>query len=208
LSAHLNRLPLAALDPETNITLLCLGGCATTAFTSTWKAPDAQSINSGGKTIVAVFVSDNDSYRRTAEDALARDVNARGARGLPAYTLLSSERDGSSDDDRARLKKAGANEVVVMQVVGADKRPYTQVFGATSSTSYTPGSSNAQAVSEQRHYDTLVSVETTVYSLDHNELIWSATSRTTNPENLANLVNEVVDATVKEMVKQGVLARR
>jgi hypothetical protein len=189
-------------------TLLCLGGCATTTFTSTWKAPGGNTINPAGKTIAGVFVSDNDSYRRTAEDALAKDLNARGARGVPAYTLLSSERDGSTEEDRARLRKAGVNEIVVMQVVGADKRPYTQVFGATSSTSYTPGSSNAQAVSAQQHYDTLVSVETTVFSLDRNELIWSATSRTTNPEDLPNLVNEVADATVKEMVKQGLLARR
>ena len=95
-----------------------------------------------------------------------------------------------------------------MQVVGADKRPYTQVFGATSSTSDTPGSTSSQAVSNQQHYDTLVSVETTVYSLDRDELIWSGTSRTTNPENLADLVKEVADATVKEMVKQGLLARQ
>jgi hypothetical protein len=190
------------------VTLLGLSGCTATIFTSTWKAPDTQTINPAGKTIAAVFVSDNDSNRRAAEEALAKDLNARGAHGVPAYTLLSSERDGSTEDDRARLKKAGANEVVKMQVVGADKRPYTQVFGATSSTSYTPGSASSQAVSSQQHYDTLVSVETTVYSLDRNELVWSGTSRTTNPEDLANLVNEVADATVKEMVKQGLLARR
>jgi hypothetical protein len=184
-----------------------LCGCAATTFTSTWKAPDARAIYPAGKTIAAVFVSDNDSNRRAAEDALAKDLNARGARGVPAYTLLSSERDGSADEDHARLKTAGANEIIKMQVVGADKRPYTQVFGATSSTSYTPGSSNSQAVSSQKHYDILVSVETTVYSLDRDELIWSGTSRTTNPDDLANLVNEVADATVKEMVKQGLLVR-
>jgi hypothetical protein len=189
-------------------TLLSLSGCVATTFTSTWKSPNAKAFNPAGKTIAAVFVSDNDAYRRTAEDALAKDLNARGTHGVPAYTLLSSERDGTAEDDRARLKKAGANEIVVLQVVGADKRPYTQVFGATSSTSHTPGSANTQAVSEQQHYDTLVSVETTVYSLDRNELIWSGTSRTTNPEDLANLVNEVADATVKEMVKQGLLARQ
>jgi hypothetical protein len=189
-------------------TLLYLSGCVATTFTSTWKAPDAKAFAPAGKTIVAVFVSDNDSNRLAAEDALAKDLSARGAHGVPAYTLLPNEPLGNAEDDRARLKKAGANEIVVMQVVGADKRPYTQVFGATSSTSYTPGSANLQAVSSQQHYDTLVSVETTVYALDHNELIWSGTSRTTNPEDLANLVNEVADATVKEMLRQGLLARQ
>jgi hypothetical protein len=190
------------------VTLLGIGGCVATTFTSTWKAPDAQTINPTGKTIAAVFLSDDERNRRAAEDALARDLSARGAHGVPAYTLLPTEISGDTEDDRERLKKAGANDIVVMQVIGADKRPYTQVFGATSSTSYTPGSSNAQAVSEQHHYDTLVSVETTVYSLDRNELIWSSRSRTTNPENLGGLVKEVADATAKEMIKQGLLARR
>jgi hypothetical protein len=189
-------------------TLLCLDGCATTTFTSTWKAPDAQPVNPAGKTIAAVFVSDNERNRHAAEDALAKDLNTRGAHGVPAYTLLPNEPAGNTEHDRARLKKAGANEIIVMQVVGADKRPYTQVFGATSSTSYTPGSANSQAVSGQQHYDTLVSVETIVFSVDRNELLWSSTSRTTNPEDLGSLVTEVANATVKEMIKQGLLARQ
>ena len=188
--------------------LLCFGGCATTTFTSTWKAPDAQGINPAGKTIAAMFISDNERNRDAAEVALAKDLTARGAHGVAAYTLLPNEVGGDTQDDRLRLKKSGVDEVVVMEVIGANKRPYTQVFGATSSTSYTPGSSSAQAVSEQQHYDTLVSVETTVYSLDRNQLIWSSRSRTTNPENLGSLVDEVADATAKEMVRQGLLARR
>ena len=65
-----------------------------------------------------------------------------------------------------------------------------------------------RAVSEQQHYDTLVAVETTVYSLDRNELLWSSTSRTRNPQDLNTLVNEVADATAKEMLRQGLLAHR
>jgi hypothetical protein len=54
--------------------------------------------------------------------------------------------------------------------------------------------------------DTLVSVETLVYSLANDKLLWASTSRTTNPQDLDRLVNEVADVTAKEMVKQGVLA--
>jgi hypothetical protein len=51
-------------------------------------------------------------------------------------------------------------------------------------------------------------VETLVYSLDRNEPLWSSTSRTTNPQGIVQLVNEVADATTKEMHKQGLLARQ
>jgi hypothetical protein len=191
-------------------TLLCLGGCATTTFTSTWRAPDGQTINPAGKTIAAVFVSSDKHNRHAAEDALAKDLNARGAHGVPGYTLLPSENSEDAENVFARLKKAGANEVVIMRVVGADKRPaYNLIPGSASNDSDTPGTGNMPTtVSEKQQFDTLVSVETSVYSLDLNQLVWASTSRTTNPKDLARLVNEVADATAKEMVKQGLLARQ
>jgi hypothetical protein len=178
-------------------TLLCLGGCATTTFTSTWKAPDGQTIYPAGKTIAVVYVSGDERNRHAAEDALAKDLNARGAHGVPGYTLLPNEIRGDVEDMLARLKEAGANEVVLMRVVGADKRPFTEVRVGF-----------ATGVTELRHVDTLVSVETLVCSLNRDEVLWSSTSRTTNPEDIVNLVNEVAYATAKEMVKQGPLARQ
>jgi hypothetical protein len=44
--------------------------------------------------------------------------------------------------------------------------------------------------------------------LDRDEVLWSSMSRTTNPKDIENLVNEVAYATAKEMVKQGLLARQ
>jgi hypothetical protein len=197
-------------------TLLCLGGCATTTFTSTWKAADGQTINPAGKTIATVFVSGDERNRHAAEDALAKDLNARGAHGVPGYTLLPNEIRGDAEDILARLKEAGANEVVLMRVVSADKQPsFTEVRWTASMVGWTAsngdearGASNATGVTELRHFDTLVSVETLVCSLDRDEPLWSSTSRTTNPKDIENLVNEVADATAKEMVKQGLLARQ
>jgi hypothetical protein len=63
-------------------TLLSLGACSTTTFTSTWKAADGQTINPAGKTIAAVFVSGDERNRHAAEDALAKDLNAQGAHGV------------------------------------------------------------------------------------------------------------------------------
>jgi hypothetical protein len=197
-------------------TLLCLGGCATTTFTSTWKAPGGQTIDPAGKTIAAVFISGDERNWHAAEDALAKDLNARGAHGVPGYKLLPNEMREDAEDTLARLKEAGANEVVLMRVVGADRRPsFTEVRWTTSSGAWTAsdgdetrGASNSIRVTELRHFDTLVSVETLVCSLDRDEPLWSSTSRTTNPKGIESLVNEVAYATAQEMVKQGLLARQ
>jgi hypothetical protein len=179
-------------------TLLFLGACATTTFTSTWKAADGQTVNPAGQTIVAVFASGDEHNRHAAEDALAKDLNARGAHGVPGYTLLPHEMRGDAEDMLARLKEAGANQVVLMRVVSAKTRTFTEVKTGGVAT----------GVTGLRHVDTLVSVETLVCSLDRDALLWSSTSRTTNPEDIENLVNEVAHATTTEMVKQGLLPRQ
>src|ERR1700738_5125816 len=115
-------------------TLLCLGACATTTFTSTWKAPDGQAINPAGKTIAAVFVSGDERTRHIAEDALAKDLTARGTHGVPGYTLVPNEIRRDAEDTLARLKNAGANEVVIMRVVGVDKRPSYNVIPGSPAT--------------------------------------------------------------------------
>ena len=194
------------------LALLCLGACNTTntIFTSTWKAPDAQAVSPVGKTIAAVFVSPNESRRRSAEDTLAADITSRGGKGIAAYTVLPDERSYTGDKALATLKQAGANGAVIMRVVGRDQRiTYTPGYAA-------PGPYRGfgpywgygwNAVYEPGYLqtDNLISVETLVYSLTTDKLLWASTSRTTNPKDIDSLVKEVADLTAKEMVKEGIL---
>jgi hypothetical protein len=193
------------------VTVLLLAACASTTFTSTWKAPDVQALKPAGKTIAAVFVSRNESRRRSAEDLLAADISRRGAHGVAAYALLPDDLRGDGAAARAKLKAAGVDGVVVMRVVGRDQRvSYTPAYvmpayygafgpywGYGWGSVYQPGYLQS---------DTVVSVETLVYSLTRDQLLWASTSRTTNPRDLDNLVSEVADATTREMIRQELLA--
>lgn len=192
---------------------LLLGACTdSTVFVSTWKAPDVTVIAPGNKTVAAVFVSTDESQRRAAEDTLAADLSARGARGIASYAMLPAKQHYNADAARARLKEAGANGVVVMRVVAKDQQ-VTISPGAPPPPRYYGGFGPYwgygwdYAYSQPTVYtDTLVSVETLVYSLDQDKLLWASTSKTTNPKDLATLVTEVAAATVNEMTKQGLLA--
>ncbi len=190
--------------------VLALSACSSTTFTSTWKAPGLATINPAGKTVAAVFVTRDEGKRRAAEDAMARDLTERGAHGVPAYTILPENVRADADKARALLREAGVNSVVISRVVGKDKE-----------LNYTPGASPAYYGGFGPYWghgwgaaydpgylttDTYVSVETTVYLLPEDKLIWASTSRTANPSNIDTLVNEVADATAKEMKKQGFLA--
>lgn len=191
--------------------VLALGACSSTTFTSTWKSPDVTTVNPVGKTVAAVFVTRDEGKRRAAEDAMARDLTERGAHGVAAYTILPENVRNDADKARALLKDAGVNAVVISRLVGKD----TQI-------NYTPGTSfptyyggfgpywgHGWGAAYEPGYlttDTYISVETTLYSLPQDKLLWASTSRTANPSNIDTLVNEVADATAKEMKKQGFLA--
>jgi hypothetical protein len=206
---------------EKAVTALAMGvtllvACATTTtLTSTWKAPDTQSMSLVGKSIATVFITDTESQRRTGENALAGDLSARGARAFGTFLLLPSEPQLDAETAQARLLAAGANAVVTMRVVGSDQRitytPGTVVgppyrgfgpyWGHGWRTAYRPGTLRT---------DTLVSVETLVHSLSADgtsSLLWASTSRTTNPAGLDALVSEVAEATARAMVSEGFLAR-
>ena len=53
--------------------------------------------------------------------------------------------------------------------------------------------------------NTIVTVETLVYSLQQNKLIWAGQSNTTNPSKVDNFVRELATAARREMTKAGLL---
>jgi hypothetical protein len=122
------------------------------------------------------------------------------------------------DYARTRLKEAGIEGVVVMRMVGHDQRVTVtpggyysgssyRTFGGYYSSYYSPYVTTMAYSPPTVRTDTEVSIETLIYSLNSDQLLWAATSRTTNPENLASLVDEVADAVANEVVKQGLIVR-
>jgi uncharacterized protein (UPF0147 family) len=55
--------------------------------------------------------------------------------------------------------------------------------------------------------DTKIKIETLVYDLSGDKLIWAATSETTNPKNVRAAVKDIVQATADEMKKRGLTKR-
>ena len=190
----------------------CLSACGSTTFISTWKAPDAQRIDPVGKNIVVLVISSDPDRRRDAEVYLANDLSTRGARGIAAYTLIGLDHP-TADYARARFKEAGMDGVVVMRLVGQDQQVIVDPGGFSGSVYGSFGSyysAYGLAVSYSMgsvQTDTEVTIETLIYSLSKDKLLWASTSRTSNPEGLQELVYEVADAVASEVVKQGLIVR-
>jgi hypothetical protein len=188
-----------------------LSACATTTFTSSWKAPDAQPMGSlAGQKVVAVAMTKNQATRRAAEDTLVSVLNAGGAQAITSYSLLGDETDEAKA--KAAIEKSGAVAVVAMRPVAQEKEisstPSMYMgprYGGYWGGYYGYGWGGAWGGGVDIRTDTIVVVETLVYSLTQNKLVWAGQSKTTNPSKVDAFVKEVAAGAAKEMKKAGLL---
>ena len=184
---------------------------AKTKFKSVWKSSDASGIAFGGKKVAALIIDKDESLRVSGEEMLARELTARGMQGVASYRIVPKEELQQADRAKVWYEQAGVEGVVAFKVVSDEKRrtwqpsswstPYYGSFwgyyGNSWSSVYDPG---------YVRDDRVVSLETLIFSVPKDALVWAGMSETENPKNAAAVVAEVVKEAAKEMKKQG-LAR-
>ncbi len=200
---------LSAISTATLVAVALVS--AAPKFTSSWKSPDAGSVTFAGQKIAALVISQDNSLRMAGEEGLVRELTARGLESVATYRIAPREELQSADRARAWFEKANVGGVVALRPVSQEERTsYNAGMWMSSSYStlwgyygygwgsvYVPGSVDR---------DTIVVVETTIYSVPRNQLLWAAVSETTNPKDLPSFIEDLVKESVKELHEQG-LAR-
>jgi hypothetical protein len=186
-------------------------GCATTSFVSTWRNPAAAPLKPEGQKVAAVVVTKNEANRRSAEDALAQAITKQGAQGVALYSITTATDESTV---KAALEKDGFAGIVTMRPVAKDKEvtvtstmyaaPY---YGGYWGGYYGYGWGAPYGGTEVRT-DTLITVETLVYSLKQNKLVWAGQSQTTNPSKVDGFVQEIAAAAAVEMKKAGLIGTK
>jgi hypothetical protein len=176
-------------------------------FISKWSAPEARSVSFAGKKVAAVVMTQDDSLRVSGEEALSQELTARGMQGVASYRMIPKEELQSADKAKGWFERASVEGVVAVRPVSAEKeRTYTEptvwaapyygtlwgYYGYGWGVAYTPGS-----VRE----DTVIVVETLIYSVPMNKLLWAAASQTKNPKTLQKFVTDLVKEAAKEIQK-------
>ena len=192
-----------------------LAACASTGFESTWKAPDAQPLQLKGAKVAAVVMVNNEASRRVAEDKLASEITARGGIGVPMYSIYPDSKPSNEPAARAALEQAGMLGVVVMRPVSVSKevRSDPVTYSAPAYRGYWGGYYGAgwgtpwgaTVSGGEIRTDTIVQVETLVYSLKQNKLVWGGQSKLTNPSSIDKTIGRLSEATAKELQKEGLI---
>jgi hypothetical protein len=197
------------------VTVAGLAACASSGFVSSWRAPDATPLQVSGAKVAAVVMMTDEASRRAAEDALVRELTARGADGVPMYSIMPDARPENEEAARAAAEQAGVAGVVVMRPVGTQRElvssPTTfrgPAYSGFWRGYYGFGWRSAWGVgisSSDIRTNTIVSVETLVYSLRQNKLVWGGVSRTTNPSDVNRLVRDTANKVGRELERQGLI---
>ena len=181
-------------------------------FLSTFKSMDAGSVVFVGKKVAAAVITDDDSLRMSGEEALVRELTSRGLESVATYRIAPKEELRKAETAKVWFERAGVEGVVVLKPLAAGQRtaytsgtwvsPYYSTlwgyWGSAWGSVYIPGSARRE---------TVVTVESIIYSVSKNELLWAAVTETSDPENLQQFVEELVKESVKQLHEQG-LARR
>ena len=173
-------------------------------FTSAWKSPEAGAVSFAGKKVAALVISQDDSLRISGEEALVRELTARGLQSVATYRIAPKEELQSAERAKVWFEKANVEGVVAMRPVSNEKRttytagiwvnPYYSTFWGY----YGYGWNNVY-VPAFVDEDTIVTVETMIYSIPRNQLLWAAVSETRNPKTLQRFIEDLVKESVKEL---------
>jgi len=194
--------------------VVAVASAAKAAFTTTWKAPGAEKIGYAGKKVVGLIVSEDQSVRMSGEEELARELTAKGAQGMAAYRVIPREEIHDPDKAKAWFERMGAAGVVIMRLVDLSKEKIPSVVVWSSGAyydslwSYYPYAWTTPIALGPGRTEVKVLIETLVFDVASNRLVWAGTSESDNPDDVQALVKGIVDSASDRIRKDGLMRRK
>jgi hypothetical protein len=192
---------------------LALSACATTTTTppivTEWRNPAYAS--GPFKRILVGGPSGNISVRRNFEDEFVTQLRAVGVDALASYRYIPEDQGIEENNLKQAAQKARVDAVLFARSVQVEQKtkvgpsiPFSVgVFGSNVGAAWS-GPAGSASVSRYKEYTS----ETTLFDLAKNELVWSGTIKTTEPENVQTAIKSYVEAVIRALDAQNLLPGR
>ena len=193
----------------TAVALVGAAAVVSAQIKSSWKAPDAGPMDFAGKKVTAVVITDDLNVQTSGEEAIVRMLVGRGVQGVASYRMIPREELRDPAKAKGWFERGKVAGAVVMRLVSSEKETvYTPTVWATATYSnfwnyY--GTSWTAVRSYKTSQQTHLTIETIVYDVPKDKLVWGGVSQHTNPRNIQVLVNELVNDIAAEMKRQGLI---
>lgn len=182
-------------------------GCGpSTEIVKSWHEPGAVVSASGNQKILVLGLVKDESSRRIIEDNLVKRL---AGKGVASYSIITSDMVKGADEAalEQKLSQGGFTHILMTRLADIEKE-----------TSYVPGTTTGYYGGYGRYYgygagmystpgyyqeDKNYFVETAVYSISPNKLLWTGTTKTVNPSKMDKTINEIADVVGDQMKKDG-----
>lgn len=202
------------------IAVLALAGCGSnTSIVNSWRDPNITVAQEHFKKVLVVALVKDEASRRTAENRIA----ASNPIFKTSYQYLNESTKQLTQEQKLKiLQDENFDGVITMRLVSKEKETnyvpgtYTGMyyggFDGLYAGMYGYGFGNWYGMYSPYFYDpgyyqetTSYMVETNVFSLKQNKLIWTGTTKSEYVNDLGSTVDAIMEAVVKEMRKDGSL---
>ena len=188
-----------------SLSLVFLTGCDKSKLIHSWADPDAG--NYQFTKPIVVFVMEDKEIRETAEEAIVRNV--KKVQAYPSYIVLREGELKDTEKAKARLREDGYDGAIVVRLVGIESNidyaaapspNYYHSYYDYYNTAWLGAAYTKSYVREER----IIRLETVLFSITDDKLLWQGISESKNPETVSGLIDEIAEVIGKELRKQGI----
>ena len=186
--------------------------CANTKLTSTWM--DEKKAGSTYNDILVIGIAEHEHNRRLFEEEFNKELNKMGIESEVSYSMLPQGTDINRDSVSAAIKDKNIDAVIVTHMIGVEEQTvYRQSMNYMPTQGYYNGlysyypQVNAY-VTQPGYYTThdIVKLETNLYEVKTEELVWSAQSKSFAPESAKEVVDDLIKLVIKDLKSKGLIA--
>lgn len=173
-----------------------------TRMLQSWRNPEHGARPLHFNKILVVAVAPTDTERRSAEDAMVSQI---GPKATPSYALMNADELKNIETAKSRINPSTFDGVIVLRWLGF-RNEKEVVATPTYSPMWDHYSYSWSYMQESTVVQwTVLQLETRIFSVADQYLIWSGTTETVEPKAIPKLIKDVAAVVKKEMGKQGLL---
>ena len=186
--------------------------CNSTRIISSWKEPNkALKIRNLNKVLVVALFKNETSNHQT-EDEMVQYLNGKG---VVSYDYLKANFNKEKEEAiRIKIKKDGFDGAITMRLLDVDKETNYSRGSISSYPVYYQTFSgyyfrNMNYYNEPGYYTTTktYTVETNVFSIKEDKIIWTGLTETTNPDGVDKMTKEIVKVVYQKMIDEGFIQK-
>ena len=155
-----------------------------------------------------------DIHRRAIAANFAEQLETEGITGIASHLVIADSDALSEENVRSAVRKTGADAALIARLAGVEKEKryvpptyeYGSVFGyGTGLYPYFGMSHRYVSTTSYTKTDTIVKLETVVFSPRSGEMIWAGATRSFNPKSPTSVIKENTEIIITDMKESGLL---